>query len=196
MRSRLALSLLLLLLPFTVVQAQWDGDNRLGLFFSDSEFTADNTMLETPAAPFDSYIVAINPQVWSISGYEVSIIIPDPAVFVLLVSGPSGWTNFGSNVNHLAGFGVPVPVVDNAAVLSTMRLLYGGSDEIHIDFGAATPHSIPEHEGPVMADGANPDNLVPCFTTIYGTPSGLVAILNPHVAVEASSLTKVKALFQ
>jgi len=186
----------MLLVPFTVAQAQWPGENLMGLFFSDTEFYSENTTIETIAVPFDSYIVAINPEVTSISGYEVSINIPDPTVFVLQTSGPNGWTNFGDNVNHLAGFGTPVPVTGDAAVLSTLRLLYAGEEEIYISFGAATPPSIPDHDGPVIANGANPDILIPCVTTYFGTPSGWVAVLNPQVVVETTSLSKVKSLFQ
>jgi len=186
----------MLLMPFTAVQAEWAEDNLMGLFFSDTEFTSLNTMFETEPVPFESYIVAINPEVSSISGYEVSINIPDPAVFLLSVSGPNGWTNFGDSVNHLAGFGTPVPVTSNTAVLSTIRLLYAGHDEIYISFGAATPPSIPDHDGPVIANGANPDILIPCMTTYFGTPSGFVAVLNPQVAVETTSLSRVKSLFR
>jgi len=177
--------------------AQWEGDNMMGLFFSGEEFTDDTTNLDAPGAPFNSYIVTLNPEMMSVSGYEVGISISDPSVFVLSAVGPNGWTNFGDNTNHLAGFGTPVPVVDNAAVLCVLQLLYSGTDTVNITFGAATPPSIPDHDGPVLADGANPDILMPCFATSDESMGGLVATLNGEgvIAVQNHSLTGVKALF-
>ncbi len=191
------IALLLLLLSFSLAHAQWDDENMMGLFYSDTEFSDATTNYDTTPAPFNCYIVVLNPMVESIAGYEVGITISDPTVFVLATSGGYGWTNFGDALNHLVGFGTPVPVVDNAAVVCTMQWLYSGSSEIYIEFGHATPPSIPGWDGMVIANGVNPDDLIPCGTP-YGEVHGIVATLNCVCgpAVEAASLTNVKALFR
>jgi len=177
--------------------AQWDEDNLMGMFFSDEEFTEYTTCMTTSGAPFNAYIVTLNPEMESVSGYEVGISISDPSVFVLSVAGPNGWTNFGDNTNHLVGFSTPLPVVDYAAVLSVLQMLYAGAEVVDIVFGAANPPSIPGHDGPVLADGSNPDILVPCAVTTHPSMNGLVATLNDcnPSPVETQSFTSVKALF-
>jgi len=180
------------------VTAQWEGDNLVGMFFSGDEFSSSTMCIQTPGAPFNAFIVTLNPEMESVSGYEVGISISDPSVFVLSVTGPNGWTNFGDNTNHLAGYGTPLPVENNAAVLSIMQLLYAGSDEVEIMFGPADPPSIPEHDGPVLADGANPDILVPCAYTTDPSLAGNVAWLNgicDPTPVESQSFSSVKAIF-
>ncbi len=195
MKKLLALALVALMAGGAL--AQWDGDNMMGMFFDGEVFTDATTNLDTPGAPFNSFIVALNPEMQSVSGYEVGISISDASVFVLSAVGPNGWTNFGDNTNHLAGFGTPVPVVDNAVVLCVLQMLYSGTDRVEIVYGAATPPSIPGHDGPVLADGANPDILVACEYTSHEDMGGLVATLNGEgvIAVENHSLSGVKALF-
>jgi hypothetical protein len=195
MKKLLALALVALMAGGAL--AQWEGDNMMGMFFSDAEFSDATTNIVTSPAPFNAYIVSLNPEMMSVSGYEVGISISDPTVFVLSATGENGWTNFGDNTNHLAGFGTPVPVVDGAVVLCTMNMLYTGSATVDIVFGAATPPSMPEHDGPVLADGANPDILVPCVYTSHADMAGKVATLNGEgvIAVENHSLSGVKALF-
>jgi len=189
--------LLMLSLTLSLAHAQPDEENLMGLFFSDTEFSDATNNLDTTPAPFNCYIVVLNPLVESIAGYEVGIAISDPTVFVLAVSGDFGWTNFGDALNHLVGFGTPVPVVDNAAVVCTMQWLYAGTAEIYVEFGHATPPSIPGWEGMVIANGVNPDDLIPCITP-WGEVNGIVATLNGVCgpAVEKASLSGVKALFR
>jgi len=189
--------LLMLSLTLSLAHAQPGEENMMGLFFSDTEFSDATNNYDTAAVPFNCYIVVLNPMVESIAGYEVGIAISDPAVFVLAVSGENGWTNFGDALNHLAGFGTPVPVIDNAAVVCTMQWLYSGLAEITIEFGHATPPSIPGWEGMVIANGADPDDLIPCGTP-YGEVNGIVATLNCVCGpgVEKASLSGVKALFR
>ena len=111
------------------------------------------------------------------------------------MSAPNDGYNYGHNLDHIIAYGTPVPVVDDAAALSTMSLLYPGSDYVEIFFGGSSLQSIPGYKGPVIANGADPDHLIPC-TIPSGELSGVVAMLNGTVAVEHHSLTGVKALFQ
>lgn len=188
--------LLMLSLTISMAHAQWDDENMMGLFFSDTEFSDATTNYDTTPAPFNCYIVVLNPLVASIAGYEVGITVSDPTVFVLVTTGDYGWTNFGDAWNHLVGFGTPLPVVDNAAVVCTMQWLYPGTAEVTIAFHHATPPSIPGWEGMVIANGVNPDELIPCVTP-WGEMNGIVATLNGVCGpgVEKASLSGVKALF-
>jgi hypothetical protein len=118
-------------------------------------------------------------------------------VFVLGVTGPNGWTNFGSPTNHLAGFQTPLPVSgNNTAVMATIQMLYSGSGLVDISMGASTPTSF-DPPAPGIADGTDVDILYPCFLTSGVASGGVVATLNGGgvVATEAHSLSGVKALF-
>jgi len=168
----------------------------LGLFFSGTEFSDVTTNLDTVGAPFNSYIVTLNPGVTSIAGYEVGITISDPTVFVLKVFGPNDWSNDGDQLNQLVDFGTPLPVIDNAAVLGTMSLLYIGQQYVEFHFGPASPPGLPDHQGPLLSDGDNPDNLIPCGT-YGGHEQGLVATLNSYgPPVEATTLSQLKSMFR
>jgi len=186
---------LLLLVPLAAAQAQYEGPNLLGMFFSDTEFS-EETANHAPAPElFDAYFVLLNPEVDSVYGYEVGISTTDPNCFFLYVTFPNNGDNFGNDMDHMVGYGTPVPVVDDVVILSTVTLLYVYSDYVEISFGVSSLNSIPGHDGPVIANGADPDDLIPC-TIPSGEISGVVATLNGVVAVEHHSLTGVKALFQ
>jgi hypothetical protein len=189
MKKLLALALVVMVAGGAL--AQTTEDNMMGMFFAEP-FVSETTNHVNTFAPFPGYVVLLNPTVESVGGYEVGISMP-ATVFVLGVTGPNGWTNFGSATNHLAGYQVPLPVAEGGTVLSTLNMLYTGTDIIYIGFGEATPPSIPGV--PVIANGANPDDLIACNLTSDG---GFVATINGPgvIATEDYSLTGVKALFE
>jgi len=194
MRKLLVLAMLALLAGAASAQP------CMGMFFSDTEFTDETTNQDVTAAPFNAYIVVQGLTIDAVNGYEVGIGL-DASVFILGASGPNGWTNFGSNTNHLAGFGTPVPATNGAVVCCTLQMLYSGSDLIEITYGPADPASIPGFNGPVIADGSNPDILHQCALTNGGSfdeGTNVVATLHGPgiVAVEDHSLSSVKSLFQ
>jgi len=195
------LTALLVLLIATTASAQFV-DNTMGMFFSPDEFVVENTNFDTAGAPFQAYIVLLNGNMVAVGAYEVGIEISDPSVFILGASGPSGWTNFGDNLNHLAGYTVPLPLPSGDAVLCTLDLLYTGVDTVEIFFGPSEPSSV-DGAGPAVADGVNPDILYVCEYTSGSTHDGLVATLNGEgidgggcPAVEMQTLSGVKALFE
>ncbi len=187
MKKLLALTLLVMVAGGALADSE---DNMMGMFFAEP-FVSENTNFENNFAPFFGYIVLLGPTVESVGGYEVGITMP-ATVFVLAASGPNGWTNFGNNTNHLCGYQTPLPVVDGGTTLASLNMLYTGTDIIYIGYGEADPPSIPGV--PVIADGSNPDILIPCNLTSDG---GFVATINGPgvVATENHSLTSVKALF-
>ena len=195
----------LLALTFAVMVAggalaQTDMDNMLGMFFTND---VGQIHMNMPAvegvphpdtnvdilAPVDAFIVLLYPTIESVGGYEVGIGVDGPG-FILSVLGPNGWTNFGDNTNHLVGFQTPVPAGEYGMVLCVMNIFPQGT--MGFTFGPSEPASIPGF--PAIADGTNPENLLPCELT---TPDGIVATINGGgvVAVEEHTLTSVKALF-
>jgi len=195
-----------------IALAQSDNDNSLGMFFTDDIAAIleaddpDNPPNEPPhpysnvelgGAPSYGYIVLLYPTVESVAGYEVGItFVPDDsALFILAVNGPNGWTNFGDNTNHLAGYGVPLPCDAGGVVLAELQFLYSGGP-VEIQFGPATPPSIPG--GPVIASGENPDDLYVCNLTCSPAYCPTVATINGEgvVATDYKSFTSVKALFE
>lgn len=189
MKKLLALALVVMVAGGAI--AQTTEDNMMGMFFAEP-FNSENTNFVNTFAPFDAYVVLLNATVESIGGYEVGIGIP-ATVFVLSASGPNNWTNFGGNLNHLCGYGTPVPAMAEGTVLSTMNMLYTGTDIIEVLYGPSEPASIPGM--PVIADGANPDILIGCNLTSTGD---VVATINGGgvVATEQHTLSGVKALFE
>ncbi|MBD3222487.1 hypothetical protein GF314_14725 [bacterium] len=149
--------------------------NTMGMFFDDEQFSTATTNFDPAGAPFDGYIVLLTPSVDTIGGYELGISVSDPTVFVLAVTGPNGWTNFGGNLNHLVGYQVPLPSTGYGTVLATVNMLYGGTDTVFFEFSPSDPSSIPGH--PIIADGENPDDLLACpINSAPGTST--VATLN------------------
>jgi len=188
MKTMLALALIVMVAGGAFAQSS--EDNMMGMFFAEP-FVSENTNHVNAFAPFFAHVVLLNPTVESVGGYEVGVQL-DPTVFVLGVTGPNGWTNFGNNTNHLCGYQTPLPVADGGTMLASLNMLYTGTDIIYIGYGQADPPSIPGV--PVIADGSNPDLLLPCALTSDG---GFVATINGGgvVATENHSLTSVKALF-
>ena len=193
MKKLLALALVVMVAGSAVAQ----DDNMMGMFFSDTVFTDETTNHTNLFAPFNGYIVLLNATVETVGGYEVGIGIP-ATVFLLGVTGENGWTNFGGNTNHLCGYQVPLPAMPEGTVLATINMLYTGTDIIGIEFGPAEPATIPGV--PVIADGANPDDVYACQLTAdaNGEFPNLVATINGGgiVATENHTLSDVKALFE
>lgn len=191
-----------LILVATAASAQFI-ENSMGMFFSETDFITDFTNWDTdPATPFDGYVVLVNPTMAAIGAYEVGIEISDPAVFILGVTGPGGWTNFGDNLNHLCGYTTPLPSMTDGVVLSTMTMLYSGSQTVEIDFGPSAPSSV-DDLGPAVADGISPEILYVCNYTSGPNGGGLAATLNGDgvygggcPAVESCSYSAVKGLFR
>ncbi len=167
MRHVIVLFMVLILVSSGAAQTE----NRMGMFFAEPYVSA-TTNFENNFAPFFGYVVLLDPTVDSVGGYEVGIEMPG-TVFVLAASGPNGWTNFGNNTNHLCGYQTPLPVSEGGTVLASLNMLYTGSDIIYINYTQAEPPSIPGV--PVIADGSNPDIILPCNLTSDG---GFVATIN------------------
>jgi len=183
----------------------WYG-GAMGVYFSDTEFTAENTNLVTDANPFDFYVVLRDAQVATIGGYECGIEISEVAVFILAVTGPNGWTNFGHNTNHLVGYQVPVPVDANGnVVLCTMMALYVLGDPVDIIMGPSSPSTGDPNNnpwgyswnGPVIGEGADPNHLLCCHLTSGAADyPDVVATLNGVVvATETRNWSQIRTLF-
>jgi hypothetical protein len=195
MKTLMIASLTLLLAVPALAQL----DNSIGIFFSESDLTMDNTNYDpTVGTPFDAWIALLETTVPTVGGYEVGITV-DPNLLATVVEGPSGWTNFGSNFNHLAGYGVPLPADGADIILCHFVLIYLVDTPSDIIMGPAEPSSV-GGEGPAITDGENPDILVVCNYTSGPDFGGLVATLygmgiDFPVPVQSRSLSGVKALF-
>jgi len=162
---------------------------------SASNAVLDDFVFVSPGTPFDFYVVLVNPSSATIGGYECSLSFEGGSPFVLQVSGPNGWTNFGSNLNHLCGYTTPLPAAP-LTVLSTINALVTAAPfEAMVIMGPANPSSF-GGAGPGYSDGANPDLLILCDYTIPGAGGFVGTISTEVVAVEARTLSSVKALFE
>lgn len=143
--------------------------------------------------PFTLYVTLHNGSTFSVGGYEVGMDVP-AEMFVLEIDFFGG-TNFGDNTNHLVGYPAPIFTQDDILVLSVMDCLSTAlpSAPTYIVYHGANPPSIPGHDGPVYADGTNPDNLIACGY-VSGTPD--VFLFAGAVATENHTLSDVKSLFE
>lgn len=196
---KILLSMVLLLLMAGSAFAQLD--NSMGLFFSDTELSEEMTNADpVVSAPFNAYIALLMPTQETVGGYEC-MLTADPNLLALAVTGPNGWTNFGGNFNHLAGYGTPIPSTDDV-VLCTFQFLYLVATPSDIVMGPSDPSSV-GGAGPAIADGENPDILITCNYTSGPDAGGLVATLYgdgitfpPSVATQNASWSGVKSLFE
>jgi len=134
----------------------------------------------------------MDPSSATIGGYECGIGFMGGDPFVLAVSGPNGWTNFGDNTNHLCGYQTPIPALP-VTVLSTLNCLVPAAPfDALVTMGPSVPSSFND-EGPGYADGVNADILVLCDVPADGVVG---RITTEVVATEAHTLTDVKALFE
>lgn len=146
-----------------------------------------------PFTPFDFHVVLLDPSSATIGGYECGLGFTNAVEpMVLAVTGPNGWTNFGTPLNHLAGYGTPLPALP-MTVLSTLNCMVTAPApyETLVIMGPAVPSSFNDM-GPGYADGSDPSILILCSVPADGVVG---TISTEVVATENVTLSGVKALF-
>ncbi|MEZ4389144.1 MAG: hypothetical protein R3D98_16485 [Candidatus Krumholzibacteriia bacterium] len=176
MRVAIVLSALLVLVSAPVIaQECW----MQVLFDVDGELV-DQVSVNTGL--LDAYLVLSAP-IGDISAYEAGIAVSDPSLFILSVSGPNGWTNFGDNLNQLVGYSTPLPI-DGPTALCMFAMLMTGGGYVEICVTGTEPSQFGT-PAPGYADGDG--NWYPC--------EGRCSQINPAVATQDRSFTEIKALF-
>jgi hypothetical protein len=132
---------------------------------------------------------------FSIGGFEMSVDIPGFVTFGSSdVQFPVGAVNVGEGSSYIVGYSSPVPIQNDIFVMMSISAVVIGTPEpSSVLLGAAVPPSIPGHDGPVYANGANPNDLIACGY-IDGTAEAF--LFSEVVAVESSTFSGVKALFE
>jgi hypothetical protein len=213
MRRLMTMALVILMAGSAFAQIE----NSMGIFFDPDSLTPANTNFNPEAGvEFEAYVCVLNTTVNFIGAYECGINIVGDGLFILGLAGPDaewidgeyvypdgfsyGGTNFGGSfTNHLLGYQFPLPTGGVEAVLSKMRMLYTGTGTVEMFMGPSEPSSF-GGEGPGLADGIDPTQLVLCTYTSGPNMGGLVATLNGAgiefpVATESQSWSNVKSLF-
>jgi len=150
--------------------------DRMGIFFA-APFVSANTNLDTPqAVVFSAYLVVLDPTLPALCSYEVGISVSSSSVFLLSCSGPNGWVNYGTNLNHIAGYQTPLLTSPCNTVLATCQLISVTTAPVNLVMDAASPASIPGH--PVLWGGDECTVTVPCSLTSGLPTPGVVATLN------------------
>ena len=189
MKKLLVLALVALMASGALAQEE----NEFGLW-TDGEGGYANFKMIEQYAPFNLYITLHNASVTSVGGYEVGWTMPALTIQNLDIYGGN---NFGGATNHLAGSPPPQPVDGEIFICATIGVisLTPPGELFESMMMAADPPSIPGHNGPVISNGANPDDLIPCgFITGQAHVFTFNAESGP-TAVENHSWTGVKALF-
>lgn len=184
---RLVTALLLLILAAPVAA------DTMGLFFDDSSFDVESSRVATAVGqPFTAYLVLLDASPSTLGGYEVGITYSSSSVTTLAAQGPNGWTNFGDSENHLVGYVTPLPTSGVGTVLGSLSLIQFDSEWVTIDFGPSSPASI--DGSPVIADGADPDDLVAC--ELFGGGPRVADLNRPPQQYRERPLGAVKSLFE
>ena len=171
-------------------------ENEAGLWYSAGGGNFAVEFNPTLFVPFDMVLTVADPSYASIAAYEVSIVnFPASILIQSITWAPSDGINFGSNFNQIVGYGAPIPASD-LTILATMTCIATAAiDPTQIEYRAASSQSIPGHDGMVIANGANPDELAACPTNT-GTPWVFTFAGPGPTSVEAQTLSGVKALFE
>jgi len=198
MKTLFTISLLCLIAYTALAQEPGDYGGIMGLYFSDTEFSSSTANIDTGAAPFSMYLVLLDGQIETLAAYEAQFSFTSEEVFILDATGPNGWTNFGSITDHMAGYMTPLPLAASGSVISTMTLLYPGTDQVDIFLGGSTLESLPGWDGPVIVAPGPDQPLLACdLSSGASGTTDVVAWLNRvPVAVENHSLSEVKSLFE
>lgn len=200
--KRLALmSIVVLLVAPVVAQATCDGaDNCLGIYFDQGQWT--QTCVEPVLfTPFHIYFVLQNCTFEAIGGIEFGWRYapppsPTPIITSAVFFGPGPC--FGPLYNIIYGMGAPIPI-DGPVVIVDFTLILTAPVVTEIQFGPATPASLPGHAA--INDWYHPENIVPLD---FGAPvdgdgwtiEGVAKLGDCPVPVESAAWSDVKALFK
>jgi len=109
-----------------------------------------------------------------VSAFEATLEISSPVVFILSITGPNGFTNFGSQQEIIGGYTTPLPVQGQAILVSIQMML------------AAPEYVMICVSGASFVDGNG----------IGHSCQGLCSEINPVVANEAVTFGAIKRLFE
>lgn len=184
---RLVIAVLTLLL---VAPAAAD---TMGLFFSDFSFDEEAARVTTAVgSPFTAYIVLLDGTPSTVGAYEVGISFSSSTVSALAATGPNGWTNFGSILNHRVGYTSPLPVSSGGTVLGTLSLMQLDGAVVDVEFGPSSPSSL--GDGPAIVDGDDVETILTC--EVFGGGPVVASLNRPPAERREVPLSQVKSLFQ
>jgi hypothetical protein len=198
MKTLLALALVAVMASGALAQTEM---NEVGFWMDSGDGTYYNVVAPEPFVWYDLVTTVHNPSVDSIGGYELTLGFPHGAPEIISFS-----TDLlgGLDVNDLpdvfvVDFGTPVPSADFTVIQRhTLLLVQAFVAPIEVTLGPVPNPSIPGANGPVIADGTDPSLLIECGY-ITGQPHVFTFTGYPWIwdviAVESSTLTGVKALF-
>lgn len=143
MKSSLALPAGCVLLALAAAAAAQD--NRIGLY---QDAAATVNAVQSGAGQLTLYMVALNPVgdgglLDSIRGFEAKVAFDALADFVLDARFPVNVINVGTVGNFIVGYGEPLPLSGNAAVIATVVVYTAGGPESNIYLVPSDPPSTP-----------------------------------------------------
>lgn len=186
-------------------------DNSIGLFFSDVAFSRQYTNINPEiGVPFEMHVVFLSPTLELVAGYEVAIGL-DGALTITSIDGPNGWTNYGSDTNHLVGYGTPLPANPDGTVFASLTMIASSEATVELRLGPSVPSSV---NGccPAVADSENLYDLVLCsyasceenwegdpeypalVATIHGDGVSMPPLC-PDLPIENQNWSTIKGLF-
>jgi hypothetical protein len=140
------------------------------LFEDDGELV---DQIVTDAGLINAHLVLFS-DVAEVGAFEATLEIGSPVLVILAVAGPNGFTNFGSPQEIVAGYTTPLPVQDQA-ILVSIQMLLASSDHVMI---CVTGASFVDGDG------------------VGHSCQGLCSEINPVVANEAVTFGAIKRLFE
>lgn len=200
-----ALAALSLLAPSTGlaqdVPPEWVAGKNLMSLYSDTAGTS-NSLTMTPFTTGSVYLVVHDPynyefagggqDVTSIGGVEFAVYTTG-SITILSLAWPVTVVDVGTAPSHVAGFGTPVTVSNNSALLCTINFFLGG-DSGAFQLGPSSPSSVTTWEAMAVLDMADEGicELLPPYLNFDYNVLGV----NLEVATESTTIDAVKALYR
>ncbi len=163
--------------------------HTLGISFDPDAI--QNVLLIDDATELSAYLYLATDQA-SVAGYEAGIAFSHAGVVENMAAvGPVGWTNHGSENNHVVWFTTPLPIPAGWLVVSTLTITAQPGVVFPPDFAILVLPALP----------SSCDPPAPCFTTGEDPGTWLVCDtapgwVNPTTPVATTSLSAVKVLFR
>ena len=180
-------------------------ENRIGLYTTDTA-TAAYLDTQAPFAPFNVYLLAINPRnsdgsaATFVDAFECRLTVTGPAYFSLSQTLPPNSLDVDADpLGFAVGMAAPAAVTNGIVVLMTWNVMLqapvDAANVWRVFLGPATAPSVP---GGFMALNVpnSPVLLVPQSPSSGANDVAVFAIGEPTVATETSAFGAVKALFR
>ena len=165
------------------------GQHILGITFDPDAI--ENVLLVDDATELLVYLYLATDQA-SVAGYEAGIAFSHAGVVMDMEAvGPAGWTNQGSENNHVVWFSTPLPIPAGWLVIATLTITALPGVVFPPEFAILLLPAMPssyDPPTPCFVTGEDPVTWIACDTA--------PGYVNPTTRASSTRLSAVKLLFR